>query len=144
MRGPWPILLNVKLKTPTPLGSVRSGQGPQRLGQPRDPLKTLTLNYCTSAKRSERCTAAVSFGFTVCYSERRVGGRFLDETFNSIIIPTIKHSVMNVSFGVCNGPRMNAWCQYRNSLAFASSTTQANPSSRFSPVMALHRRTCQW
>lgn len=33
--------------------------------------------------------------------------------------------------------------QYRNSLAFASSTTQARPSFRLTPVMALHRKMCQ-
>jgi len=42
--------------------------------------------------------------------------------------------------GSLSAASVPAQTQYRNRRALASSTTQANPSLRFSPVIALHRR----
>ena len=43
----------------------------------------------------------------------------------------------------CHKAHIHRRHQYKKSLALASSTTQARPSRRFAPVMALHRSTCQ-
>lgn len=40
------------------------------------------------------------------------------------------------------GVGLQSFDQYRKSLDLASSTTQAKPSRKFSPVIALHRRIC--